>query len=193
VDSNIKMIKKEKFNFTPFPELKTERLMLRQLTEADSQEIFFLRTDEGVNIYIERPRPKSIDDAKKFISKTNDGINRNEWIDWAITLKDTQKLIGSICLWNFSENKTNAEIGFELKPEYQGKGIMNEALICILEFGFKSISLSSIDAYTHKNNISSIKLLKKNNFKQNTELKDSENLNNIIFTKTNPQLTKNNC
>ena len=187
------MIKKQKFNFTPFPELKTERLILRRHTEADSPEIFFLRTDKDVNRYIERPRPENINDAREFILNTNNGIKQNEMIDWAITLKNKQELIGSICLWNFSKDKTKAEVGFELKPDYHGKGIMNEALLKVLEFGFKSISLASIDAYTHKDNISSIKLLKKNTFELNTELKDIENPNNIIFTRTNPQLTKNNC
>ena len=191
MDSNIRM-ENIKLNFTPFPELKTERLMFRQLTEADSQDIFFLRTDKGVNRYIERPRPENINDAIDFILKTNNGIKQNEMIDWAITLKDAQKLIGTICLWNFSEDKTRAEVGFELKPDYQGKGIMNEALENVLEFGFKTVALASIDAYTHKDNISSIILLKKNNFEQNTELIDNENSDNIIFTRTNQQLTKNN-
>ncbi len=179
--------------FTPFPELKTERLILRQLKESDSREIFFLRTDEGNNRYIDRPRPKNIDDAKEFILETNNGIMQNEWIYWVVTLKNKHILVGTICLWNFSKDKTKAEVGFELKPEHQGKGIMNEALVKVLEFGFESISLASIDAYTHKENFSSIKLLKKNNFEQNTELIDSENSNDIIFTKTNPQLTKINC
>jgi len=182
--SKIKMAK-IKYNFTPFPELKTERLLLRQLTEADSQDIFFLRTDKGVNRYIERPRPENINDAIDFILKTNNGIKQNETIDWAITLKDVQKLIGTICLWNFSEDKTRAEVGFELKPDYQGKGIMNEALVNVLKFGFETIGLASIDAYTHKDNINSTKLLLKNDFKPDIERKDNENINNIIFTRTN--------
>lgn len=182
--SKIKMAK-IKYNFTPFPELKTERLLLRQLTEADSQDIFFLRTDKGVNRYIERPRPENINDARDFILKTNNSIKQNEWIDWAIALKDAKKLIGTICLWNFSEDKTRAEVGFELKPDYQGKGIMNEALVNVLKFGFETIGLASIDAYTHKDNINSTKLLLKNDFKPDIERKDNENINNIIFTRTN--------
>ena len=181
------------YSFTPFPRLKTERLLLRQLTEADSQDIFFLRTDKGVNRYIERPKPEDINGARDFILKTNNGIKQNEMIDWAITLKDAHNLIGTICLWNFSKDKTRAEVGFELKPEYQGQGIMNEALEIILEFGFKTVALTSIDAYTHYDNLNSIKLLKKNGFEKNSKLKDNENPNNIIFTITSKQLIKNKC
>ena len=190
-ESNNKMIKKEKINLAPFPELKTARLILRQLKESDSEDIYFLRSDESVNKYVVRPRAISKDDAREFISIINNGIKKNESIYWAITMKEVQQLIGTICLWNFSKDKTRAEIGFELMPEYQGKGIMNEALEIVLEFGFKSISLASIDGYVHKNNMSSIKLLKKNNFEQNTELKDSENPNNIVFTLSSSQLGEN--
>ena len=178
-------------NFSPFPELKTSRLILRQLKESDCQDIFFLRTDEDVNRYVKRSKPKSLDDAKEFIYKVNDGINKNESLYWAITMKDQQELIGTICLWNFSKDKRIAEIGFELKPEHQGKGIMNEALVKVIEFSFTSILINSIDAYTHKDNISSIKLLKNNDFEENTEIKDSENPDIIVFTLTSRQAIKN--
>ena len=36
------------------------------------------------------------------------------------------EMIGSICLWNFTDNQKSAEIGYDLSPKYQRKGIMNE-------------------------------------------------------------------
>ena len=178
----------EKLNFTPFPKLKTERLIFRQLEEADNQEIFFLRSDDGVNQYIDRPRPNSIDEASGFISKINNGIKKDEWIYWAITLKDNSKLIGTICLWNFSNTKTIAELGYELNPDLHGQGIMNEALNHILNYGFQKIGLKKIEAFTHKDNIKSTTLLLKNNFKYDAGQKDKDNKNNIIFTITKPNL-----
>jgi len=86
-------------------------LLLRQLTEADSPDIFFLRTDKGVNRYIEIPRPENINDARDFILKTNNGMKQNEMIDWAVTLINKQNLVGTICLWNFSKDKTRLKLG----------------------------------------------------------------------------------
>jgi len=173
-----------KLNFTPFPILVTERLILRQLDEADKGNIFLLRSDEKVNKYLERTGQKNITEANEFISKINEGISRNKWIYWAISLKENHELIGTICLWNFSNKNTTAEIGYELIPEFHGKGIMNEALRKIIDFGFEKINLRKIYAYTHKENAASIRLLNKNNFVLNKKPEDSENGNHIIFELT---------
>ena len=173
-----------KINFTPFPILTTERLILRCLEVSDDQQLFMLRSNNRVNKYIVRPIQKDIKEIRAFISEINTGINNNELIDWVITLKDNSNLIGSICFWNFSNNKTVAEIGYELDPAFQGKGIMSEAFKKIIDFGFQEIELDAIEAYTHKNNNNSTKLLQKYNFKQDAERIDKENSENIIFTLT---------
>jgi [ribosomal protein S5]-alanine N-acetyltransferase len=81
-------------NFTPFPNLATERLVLRKLTIKDAKEIMLLRSNEQVNKFIERTKSIDLNEAKKFIKKINNGINNNEWIYWAITLKEKNSLIG---------------------------------------------------------------------------------------------------
>ena len=152
-------------NFTSFPVLKTERLILRQLISSDNIEIFALRSDDNVNKYLNRKPSKSIDDAKTFIQTINKNIQRNDSIYWAITLNGTDKLIGTICLFDFSDDNLKAEIGYELLPDFQGKGIMQEATSKVIGFGIQHIGLNSIEAYTHSENESSTRLLKKLNFK----------------------------
>ena len=171
-----------KLNFTPFPVLTTERLTLRCLELSDDQQLFMLRSNKTVNKYIVRTIQKNIKEIRTFISEINNGINNNEWIYWVITLKESPKLIGTICYWNFSSKKTVAEIGYELDPAFQGKGIMSEAIKKIVEFGFQEIELDAIEAYTHKKNNNSTKLLQKYNFKRDAERIDKENSDNIIFT-----------
>ena len=61
---------------------------------------------------------------------------------------------------------------------------MSEALKKIIEFGFKEIELNTIEAYTHKDNDDSTKLLQKYNFTQDAERIDKENSDNIIFRLT---------
>ena len=98
-------------NFTLFSNLTTERLLLRQMKMEDENEIFFLRSDERTLKYTEVPKALSLDDARKFIEKINSGIPENGWMFWAITLKNKDKLIGTICLWNISEDGLTADIG----------------------------------------------------------------------------------
>jgi ribosomal-protein-alanine N-acetyltransferase len=168
-------------NFSPFQTLETERLFLRKLSLDDAEEIFFLRSDENINTHIDRPKAKSIDDAYNFINKTNLSIDNNELVDWAISFKDNSKLIGSICLWNLNVEKNKAEVGYELLPEFHGKGIANEALSKIIEFGFDVMQLDKIEAYTHKENFASTRLLEKFGF-----ARDPHEESNIDFTVENP-------
>jgi [ribosomal protein S5]-alanine N-acetyltransferase len=153
-------------SFTPFPVLKTERLILRQLISSDDKEIFALRSDDNANKYLNRKPCTSINDAKNFIKTINENIERNDSVYWAITLGETEKLIGTICLLNFSNDNSKAEIGYELLPAFQGKGIMHEATSVVIDFGIQHIGLNSIEAYTHCENRNSTRLLEKLNFKR---------------------------
>ncbi|HEX4374364.1 MAG TPA: GNAT family N-acetyltransferase [Puia sp.] len=165
-----------------FPVLTSKRLTLRQLDDNDYNEIFALRSDDNLNKYIARRKATNIEEAKEFIKKINAGVNGNKSLYWAICFSDSKKLIGTICLWNLSEDKTVAEVGYELNPTYQKMGIMNEALQCVINYGFNEIGLTTIEAYTHKDNSSSSRLLKKNNFKIDDLKKDEEGINNVIYS-----------
>ena len=155
-------------DFTPFPVLKTQRLTLRQLISSDDKEIFALRSNDNVNKYLDRKPCKSIDEAKDFIRAINENIQKNDSAYWAITLNGTDKLIGTICLFDFSSDILKAEIGYELLPAFQRKGIMQEATSKVIEYGMQHIGLHSIEAYTHAENQSSIRLLEKLHFKRHS-------------------------
>jgi [ribosomal protein S5]-alanine N-acetyltransferase len=47
-----------KFQFQPFPELQTERLILRRIVEADWEDVLAFRSDPEVMRYIPRPLAK---------------------------------------------------------------------------------------------------------------------------------------
>jgi [ribosomal protein S5]-alanine N-acetyltransferase len=151
-------------NFSPFPDLKTARLSLRRVTIEDENEIFFLRSDEGVNTYVDRPKPNSPADAGNHINKVNNGIDNNESIYWGITLLNTTAIIGTICLWNISKEDYTAEVGFELMPGFQGQGIMKEAFSEVTRYGFETLKLTRLVAWVHHENSRSISLLRKFNF-----------------------------
>lgn len=153
-------------NFTPFPILKTQRLTLRQLLNTDTNEIFNLRSNHLVNKYLERSPCKSIEDANVFINTVNKNIQENKSLYWAITLIGNPNLIGTICLFDFSEDNTKAEIGYELLPDFQGNGLMHEALAKIIDYGFKNLGLHLIEAYSHFENSRSTKLLENFKFKK---------------------------
>ena len=172
-------------NFIPFPHLSTERLFLRQIEMKDDNEIFTLRSDDQVNQFLNRSKAETINDARQHIQRLNEGTNRNESIAWAITLKDDDKLIGSICLWKISKELAKAEIGYELIPAFQGRGIMQETIIAVIKYGFEKIKFRCIEAELSPQNMKSIKLLGKNGFVLDTSNQDKDNPDSVVYTLMN--------
>jgi len=151
--------------FQPFPVLTTPRLILRSLRTEDAHDLFFLRSNEEVNTFIESARHTSLEQTEAFMLKIENGIRRNEWIFWAITAKNDDRLIGTICLWNLEVEKDLAETGYVLHPDYQGRGWMSEALEAVVSFGFDELHLKDITAFTHRDNVSSTQLLLRHGFR----------------------------
>ncbi len=167
-----------------FPTLTTKRLTLRQPLESDLQEIFLLRSNSMVNKYLGRQPSETIDEALNFIKNVNKNFNNNDGCYWAITYTDNKKLIGTICLFNFSDELKMCEIGYELLPDYQRQGIMHEALEKITEFTFQTLGYKTIDAVTHKDNQRSTRLLQKFHFAKR-EIIDGNNSNLRVFRLSN--------
>src|SRR5215204_2185237 len=167
--------------FTPFPILTTERLTLRKLEINDEQEIFTLRSDSEINKYLDRQKSNTIDDARNFINK----ITQSGALYWAITLRDKNVLIGTICLFGLSDENYKCEIGYELLTNFQGQGIMKEAVEKVIDYAFNTIKVKKIEAFLHRDNQSSIKLLDKFAFRNSNE-PDKTNPELICYHLTNP-------
>ena len=160
-------------NFSPFPEIKTERLLLRRITDADAPELLFLRSDETVMKYIDREKPKSLEEALAFIQIVNANIDKNESVMWAIALQDKpDTLIGNIGFWRILNKHYRSEIGYMLHPSFWGKGIMKEALLAAIDFGFNQMKLHSIEAHINPDNTASGKLLEKTGFVREAYFKE---------------------
>ncbi|MDN5287801.1 MAG: family acetyltransferase [Mucilaginibacter sp.] len=150
-----------------FPELQTQRLQLRSLTIADSEAIFALRSNEEVNRFIGRKAAQTIADAAQFIQDRLLDSSKKQGVYWAIELKSTGKLIGTICYWNINEDENSAEIGYELLPDMQGQGLMQEAITAVIAWGFIHMNLDVITAFPLGEHDKSVSLLEKNKFTYN--------------------------
>jgi ribosomal-protein-alanine N-acetyltransferase len=155
--------------FTPFQILKTERLTLRQLVINDEQQIFTLRSDSEINKYLDRQISDTIDDARNFINKVNENVIKNDSLYWAITLSSKNVLVGTICLFGFSDENHKCEIGYELLTNFQGQGIMKEAVEKVIDYAFNTIKVQVIEASCHRDNQSSLKLLEKFSLRHSNE------------------------
>ncbi|OXA79139.1 ribosomal-protein-alanine N-acetyltransferase [Flavobacterium aquidurense] len=156
--------------------LTSERLTLRKLSKKDAAAILQLRSNTEINKFLDRKPSKSVEDALNFINNIIDHESE-ELFYWAITKTGEDKLMGTICLFDFSSDLKKCEIGYELLPEYQGQGIMAEAAKKVIAFASKTLEIETIEALTHKDNQSSTKLLQKLNFKKlDDKVEDNPNL-----------------
>lgn len=93
----------------------------------------------------------------------------------------SKKVIGTISIWNIDKKQRTAELGYGIIPDYQGKGLMKEALLSTVDYGFNVMKLESLDAYTEVKNISSNKLLNNCKFKIIDRVDDQGYCNDRIY------------
>jgi ribosomal-protein-alanine N-acetyltransferase len=120
------------------------------------------------------PLCKTIEEAQEFIKKINESIKNSECIYWGIAFKNETALIGTICLWQISEEELKAEIGFELLPKFQGIGLMREAVPVVLNYGFSEMNLQSIEGEVAPENIKSIKLMENFGFTKTPDIRKTD-------------------
>lgn len=154
-------------SFSPFPALQTQRLLLRRQTLADAAALFFLRSDERVMRYLDKPRAGSVAAVEELITRINTDIDSGKAIQWAIALQEEpDTMIGTICYWNLDKENYRAETGYVLHPSHWRKGYMKEALLKVIEYGFEEMKLHSIAAKLNPANTASAALLKAAGFVQ---------------------------
>ncbi|UFH45909.1 GNAT family N-acetyltransferase [Flavobacterium galactosidilyticum] len=161
-------------NFHPFHNLETERLLLRRVNNNDCKEILSLRSNPETMKYIPRPLLKNEEDALAHILMIETKIQNNEGINWAITLKGNPKLIGVIGHYRIQLENYRAEIGYMILPEFNGLGIVTEAVKEVVKYGFEIMKLHSIEAVIDPDNEASACVLKKNGFVKEAHLKENE-------------------
>ena len=161
-------------NFHPFKNLETKRLLLRRVSNDDVNEILELRGNPETMKYIPRPLATTKDEALAHIKMINDKIEANEGINWAITIKGNSKLIGVIGHYRIQPENHRCEIGYMILPQYNGQGIVTEAVKVVLEYGFDDLKMHSIEGIIDPNNIASERVLLKNGFAKEAHILENE-------------------
>jgi ribosomal-protein-alanine N-acetyltransferase len=160
-------------NFQPFPNIQTERLNLRRITEDDLDDMFLLRSNLDAMKHISRPVSVSNSEVLALIQKVEAGINGNTGIVWGICLNQSNRVIGTIGFHRIEKENYRAEIGYMLLPEFWSNGIMSEAIKEVIKHGFNSMNLHSIEANIDPLNSRSKNILLKFGFKKEAYFKEN--------------------
>ena len=84
---------------------------------------------------------------------------------WTIYHKEYDSLVGDICFKGPADENGQIEIGYGTYSDFQGKGIMKEALKLVINWAFEQPKVCRIMAETEHDNIASHKVLLANHFK----------------------------
>lgn len=152
--------------FESFPELESERLILRRFETHDAENYFEIRSNSGVMEFMDAAYHKSPEESKDKILEIHKDFEKQEGINWAISEKGSTDLIGYIGFFRMEKDHFRAEVGYALMPAFWGKGYMKESLLRILDFAFNEFGLNSIEANVNPKNSNSYKLLERIGFKR---------------------------
>ena len=140
-------------------------LRLRPFNLKDSRRVQLLAGDEAIaSGAINMPHPYTNEVAESWISSHEEEYQKGNSLILAITLKETELLIGSIGLY-INKKHQHAELGYWIGKEYWGKGYCTEAVAGVINYSFPKLNLHKIFAYYLCRNYASGKVLKKNGFK----------------------------
>jgi RimJ/RimL family protein N-acetyltransferase len=145
-----------------FIPLEARRLRLRRFTDKDLTAFMAYRNDPEVARYqswasIDEPEARAFIDAQKVVLPGTPG----RWFQMAIELKETGALIGDCALKINADDPRQAEIGFTLARQHQGRGFATEAVSRVITYAFQTFALHRVLAVTDAENVRSAALLER--------------------------------
>lgn len=142
---------------------ETDRLILRPLQHIDLRLFVQYRSDPEIAKFQYWDIPYTEEKAAKLIEEMNriQPGTQGEWYQIAIELKTIHQLIGDCAFCILAEDSQQAEIGFTLARQYQGKGYATEAMKRLLDYLFGEMNLHRVRAICHVDNLASAKLLQR--------------------------------
>ena len=153
----------ERFDFTQFPVLTTERLTLRMPVMADAADLLVFRGDPEVQLY-NGAVIHTIAEAEEQIADTQAEYGRREGITWAVTRTGQPATLGHFAFHRWSHFHRRAELGYDLARASWGQGLATEALRAIISFGFAQMNLNRMYANTIVDNVASVRVLERLGF-----------------------------
>ena len=152
----------------PFPQLTTERLLLREFNPGDAPMVLDILRRPEVNQWLETDPLESIEEAQVRIRARMGLFSDRMGLRWAITLREQpERVIGSCGFFSVRRDTQTVECGYELHPAHWGKGIMSEALQAMINFSFdphNPLPVHRMEALVAPGNTASIRVLEKLGF-----------------------------
>ncbi|MCC5637221.1 GNAT family N-acetyltransferase [Nostoc sp. CHAB 5844] len=155
--------------------LETDRLLMREFTETDSEAVFVYQSDPlYLRYYHWTQRTKA--DVDQFVQEfiVQQIEQPRTKFQLAIILKQENQLIGNCGIRINDFLLREANIGYEIDSRYWKQGYATEAAYTILKFGFEELGMHRIWSYCVAENLASARVLEKIGMSREGHLREKE-------------------
>ena len=128
------------------PTLETPRLTLRKMMKSDSRDMYAYASNPEVTRYLLWEPHINENYTYKYLSYLQSAYRAGKFYDWAVTSRFDSRMIGTCGFTDFNFSANSAEVGYVLNPAFWNMGIATEALMAVLDFGFRVLRLHRIEA-----------------------------------------------
>ena len=152
---------------SPLPTIHTPRLTLRPVTAADAPAIDALiaASRDSFVRWFGWARASTPESVREHTQQTVDAMALGTARHYVV-LTDTGALIARISLYDINPVNLSAELGYMLRTEYEGQGVMTEALRGLLSHTLGPDGLHRITAYADTENVASQRVLNRLGFRR---------------------------
>ena len=158
-----------------FTELAADRIALRRFGPADLTTFVTYRSDPDVARYQSWDAPYPLADGERMIASLLETHpdTPGEWFQYALVLRSTQELIGDCAAGTDQQDPRQAEIGFTLRPEFQGRGYATEGTHTLLRYLFAARGKHRVTARCDPRNTASARVLERLGMRCEGHLRES--------------------
>ncbi len=158
-----------------FTALTGDRVVLRRFAMADVATFVAYRSDPDVARYQswEAPYPRAAGERmiRELLREYPD--TPGQWFQFAMELRATGELIGDCASGTDLEDARQAEVGFTLRPEFQGHGYATEGVRTLLDYLFGARDKHRITARCDPRNPASAAVLERLGMRREGRLVES--------------------
>ncbi|WP_284619278.1 GNAT family N-acetyltransferase [Rubrivivax pictus] len=152
--------------------LQTTRLDLRPLQAGDAPALLALFSDPVAMRYWSTPPWTSIEQAQASIAVDLDGLPKGEHLRLGLQSRDDGQLLGTCSLFALHPTSRRGEIGYLLRSDVWGRGLMHEALQALVQFAFGELQLHRLEADIDPRNAASARSLQRLGFTKEGHLRE---------------------
>lgn len=150
----------------------SEDLSLVALLQEHANAVHVYASKPFVKKYIGWPLMQTEEETHRYVATLVSRHEAGSHIYASVEENNTGHIVGTAMIFNFDREANHAEIGYLLDDTIWGRGYGTQVVQMLTDYALRELSLRKIFARTVDANVGSSRVLEKNGFRLEAELKD---------------------